>query len=85
MAVTCAALNVEAEFSGIKNLRIKETDRIEALRNELLKISDFGFRISENGFSISASTKCQTSNIKHQTHHDHRMLLSFAPLAIPFG
>ncbi len=83
MAVICAALGVEAEFTGIKNLHIKETDRLLALKTELKEIgveSEF----SNFQFSIPVS-ELRTPNSELLTYSDHRMALSFAPLALMFG
>jgi len=84
VAVTCAVLGVPAELKGVQNLRIKETDRLVALRTELNKmevpslISNFGFQISDaHGLKFPSST--------FQTYNDHRMAMSFAPLALRFS
>jgi len=84
IAVTCAALEIPAEFSGVKNLRIKESDRMKAMQVELIKIgvvceiSDFGFRIAD-------FENVQTSIFKFQTYLDYRIAMSLAPLALKYG
>jgi 3-phosphoshikimate 1-carboxyvinyltransferase len=83
LAVTCAALGVEAEFSGIKNLRIKETDRLQALQNELEKIGS-EIKISNDQLSIFNSQLRIPDSIL-QTYNDHRMAMSLAPLALKLG
>lgn len=91
MAVTCGALGTEGTFSGLQTLSIKETDRIAALRNELKKMQVAFSRISEtDGSSHSVideiyrvSGRAQfPEEISFPTYEDHRMAMSFAPLAI---
>ena len=80
MIVLCAAKNIKATFTGLKSLRIKETDRIVALQNELLK---FGVKLDETGdevFTLSGTFKMSHQTIS--TYNDHRMAMAFAPLAL---
>jgi 3-phosphoshikimate 1-carboxyvinyltransferase len=80
--VTCAALNIEASFSGINHLRLKESDRIEGLKNELAKI---GAKLEKKGSEYLLTTSNSLNNIKEadfDTYNDHRMAMSFAPLAL---
>ena len=46
MAATCAGLQVEAEFTGIENLHLKESDRVESMRQELTKLGNLPLRFS---------------------------------------
>jgi 3-phosphoshikimate 1-carboxyvinyltransferase len=76
----CAAKGITGEFTGLESLRIKETDRIAALQNELKKI---GAELTEPS---TGNWKLETGNIpKHSvtihTYHDHRMAMGLAPLA----
>ena len=80
IAVTCFGLGVEAEFTGLHTLRIKETDRLQALKNELEKLGG-QVEISNDSLWLGASGKIK-SNISIDTYHDHRMALAFAPLAL---
>ena len=81
VAVTCAALGVKARLTGLKTLRIKETDRIAAIQIELRKL---GYVVEfENDDLIilpSLRTLAMTNAIK--TYNDHRMAMAFAPLAL---
>ncbi|OFY84964.1 MAG: 3-phosphoshikimate 1-carboxyvinyltransferase [Bacteroidetes bacterium RIFCSPLOWO2_12_FULL_35_15] len=81
IAVVASALKIPAFFNGLHTLRIKETDRIQALKNELHK---FGVEIeivSDNAIKINPSAFCNTdSAIK--TYEDHRMAMAFATLAM---
>jgi len=81
----CAALGYETSFTGLETLKIKETDRILALQNELAK---FGVRLfeEENGkYRLDCSKKSNPENITIKTYEDHRMAMAFAPLALVFN
>jgi 3-phosphoshikimate 1-carboxyvinyltransferase len=84
LAVTCAALGVKAELSGVKNLRIKETDRLNALQSELKRIG-VDSESSSFIFHLSSLSSLKTPNSPFQTYHDHRMAMCLAPLALKFG
>lgn len=79
IAVVCAAKGIEGSFKGLESLRIKETDRITALQNELAKINA---QLIEEGdtWHLIPSGKLPDKVIIH-TYHDHRMAMAFAPLA----
>ncbi|NBW37339.1 MAG: 3-phosphoshikimate 1-carboxyvinyltransferase [Cytophagia bacterium] len=79
IAVVCAAKGIEGSFSGLESLRIKETDRIAALQNELAKINA---QLIEEGdhWKLIPSSHLPDS-VKINTYHDHRMAMAFAPLA----
>jgi 3-phosphoshikimate 1-carboxyvinyltransferase len=84
MACLCVAKEITFHFSGLKTLKIKETDRIAALQNELAKFGAFLNEPQEgelawNG-TINAKFKNENPIIK--TYHDHRMALAFAPMSI---
>ncbi len=84
MACLCVAKKIPFHFSGLKTLKIKETDRISALQNELAK---FGAILTEpapgelawNGIT---ETNRIIQNPVIETYHDHRMALAFAPMAL---
>jgi 3-phosphoshikimate 1-carboxyvinyltransferase len=76
----CAAKGITGEFTGLESLRIKETDRIAALQNELKKI---GAELTE---PTTGNWQLVTRNlplhpITIHTYHDHRMAMGLAPLA----
>jgi len=79
--VVCAALGHEATFTGLETLKIKETDRIKALQNELAKI---GIKLIEKGqvYKLDCSEKQIPERIFVHTYEDHRMAMAFAPLAL---
>jgi 3-phosphoshikimate 1-carboxyvinyltransferase len=81
-AVTCCLRNIPFSFSGLQSLKIKETDRIAALINELRK---FGFALRENGEGtlIWKGESCEAQRtICIATYDDHRMAMAFAPAAL---
>lgn len=84
MACLCVAKQIPFHFTGLKTLKIKETDRIAALQNELAK---FGAEITEPEHGQLAWDGIVNSELKQnepmvETYHDHRMALAFAPMAI---
>jgi 3-phosphoshikimate 1-carboxyvinyltransferase len=83
-AVLCVCKGIPFHFKGLQTLKIKETDRISALLNELAKFGavltePFGGELAWDG-SFDQSL-IQTSPLIN-TYHDHRMALAFAPAAM---
>lgn len=80
IVVTCLGLGIGCHLTGLHTLKIKETDRLEALRIELTKL---GANISVTNDSLTlVATKSINSNVKIATYNDHRMAMAFAPLAL---
>lgn len=80
ISVTCFGLGLECHLTGLHTLKIKETDRLEALQKELSKLSA---TVSITADSLTlAPSKQINSNIKIATYNDHRMAMAFAPLAL---
>lgn len=79
VAVVCAAKGVEGNFMGLESLRIKETDRIAALQNELRKIGA-DLREEKDHWKLIPSKKFPEKAF-FNTYKDHRMAMAFAPLA----
>ena len=79
--VCCAALGHDATFTGLETLKIKETDRVNALQTELLKI---GVKLIEKNqtYKLDSSGLVLDKKIKISTYDDHRMAMAFAPLAL---
>ena len=79
--VLCAAKNAKYKFTGLESLRIKETDRIKALQNELIK---FNVDLAEETSEIFVLKGIFNSKAIPliETYNDHRMAMSFAPLAL---
>lgn len=80
IAVTCFGLGVNCVLTGLHTLKIKETDRLVALENELTKLGA-DISVTDHSLEIKESSKIR-SNIQIETYHDHRMAMAFAPLAI---
>lgn len=78
---TCAALGIPFHFSGLGSLKIKETDRVEAMKTELKKI---GVVISDHNDDelIWKGNRCKPTWEPFDTYGDHRMAMSLAPLAM---
>lgn len=83
VVATCCGLDVKFHFTGLATLRIKETDRIKALQNELLKLG-YVLKAKNNSELIWDGQKCEASMEPIDTYNDHRMAMSLAPLAIKF-
>ena len=83
LAVTAAVKNSSAKFTGLKNLRIKESDRLNALETELKKCG-FDVMIEKDTLKINPVFNFQFSSFNFNTYNDHRMAMAFAPLALIF-
>ncbi len=80
VATVCTVLKIPSMFRGVKNLRIKESDRLNALKNELVKIGG-NLIVEEDLFSIEPGEYLNDETIFH-SYNDHRMVMAFAPLAL---
>ncbi len=80
VVVTCFGLGIACDISGLHTLKIKETDRLVALKNELKKLGA-SIKVTDKSLHLSASNKIN-KNIAIDTYQDHRMAMAFAPLAI---
>lgn len=89
---TCAALGIRGRFEGLNSLRIKETDRISALQTEFGKL---GVKVESaeiadllQSIEIAPAGKKKPgfpANVLFETYGDHRMAMTFAPLALKLG
>lgn len=83
VAVTCFGLGIACHLTGLHTLKIKETDRLEALKTELSKL---GATISVTGDSLTLESFSSDFVIAKSeaitTYQDHRMAMAFAPLAL---
>lgn len=80
--VTCCMMNIPFMFTGLQSLKIKETDRIEALKAEMKKL---GYLIydSQNSILEWNGERCEPeTEAVIRTYEDHRMAMAFAPAAI---
>ncbi len=80
--VTCCMLGVPFEFSGLQSLKIKETDRIEALITEMAKLGYVLKETEEAVLSWDGIKKKSENEISIKTYNDHRMAMAFAPIAL---
>lgn len=80
IAVTCLALKISCKLTGLHTLKIKETDRIIALENEIKKFNIFPV-VTNESIEFNAS-KAIFNATKILTYEDHRMAMAFACLAI---
>ena len=80
IAVTCLGLGMGCELTGLHTLKIKETDRLEAMHAELSK---FGANVGVTDKSLQMTPISDlASEVSLNTYNDHRMAMAFAPLAL---
>ncbi len=80
IAVTCFGLNISCTLTGLHTLKIKETDRLVALQNELTKL---GGQVTITDASLQLNRRNEIkSDISVKTYNDHRMAMAFAPLGL---
>ena len=80
IAVTCFGLGIGCHLTGLHTLKIKETDRLEALKTELTKLGAT-ISVTNESLTLEASNHIN-ENIAIDTYQDHRMAMAFAPLAL---
>ena len=80
ISVTAMCMGIPLILTGLQTLKIKETDRIIALKNELSKLGA-NVDYNENSISINPPNKLN-ENINIKTYDDHRMALSFSPVGL---
>ena len=80
IVVSCLGLRIQCQITGLHTLKIKETDRLVALKSEIYK---FGTEINISNDSLSLlNPKPLVSGAIVETFNDHRMAMAFAPLAL---
>jgi 3-phosphoshikimate 1-carboxyvinyltransferase len=80
--VTCAALDIPFHFKGLATLKIKETDRIEALKREMAKLGYVIHDVNDSELYWDGE-RCEPQLEQGiDTYEDHRMALAFAPFAM---
>lgn len=86
VAVMCAGSKLKGvQLKGLSTLVIKETDRIQALKNELSQFNVKATSLGNDTLHIDAGDFLTSQKAPVQTYHDHRMAMSFAPLAQKTG
>ena len=79
--VTSLGLSIHTKLTGLNTLKIKETDRLVALKNEISKFNT-DVIIDDQSIEINNFPKVLPENIEIDTYHDHRMALAFSPLSV---
>ena len=80
IAVTCFGLGISCQLAGLHTLKIKETDRLEALQTELTKLGA-DIQVTSEALRLQPATYIHP-NISISTYQDHRMAMAFAPLVL---
>lgn len=80
IAVTCFGMGVSCYLTGLHTLKIKETDRLEALKDELTKLGA-SIGVTDHSLALESSSKINP-DIAIETYNDHRMAMAFAPLGL---
>ena len=83
LVVTCCLIGLPFKFTGLQTLKIKETDRISALQNELIKL---GYKLISSDKSLEWDGESIAPKVAPviETYDDHRMAMAFAPAAFLF-
>ena len=82
---TCAGLEIEATISGLETLVSKETNRLEALKNELQKFNIDLEIIENHTLYLKGGQTITNPTSDIETYNDHRMAMAFAPLSLAAG
>ncbi len=80
IAVTCLGLGIGCDLQGLHTLKIKETDRLLALKTEIEKLGG-QIKITDDCLQLSPGGTIK-KNVSVATYNDHRMAMAFAPLAL---
>ena len=85
VVVACVMLQIPFRFTGLQSLKIKETDRLTALKTELFKLG-YPLEIEADNTLEWKGGRCRTeASPVIATYEDHRMAMSFAPIALCMG
>ena len=84
LIVTCVALNRSVVFHGIRNLVLKESNRVDVMLAELSKLYTINYLVDDNSIIVYSSSpiliNSYINTILIQTYSDHRVAMAFAPL-----
>lgn len=81
IVVTCLGLGINCKLEGLHTLKLKETDRLLALKREIEKFEVDCVTISNQSITLKNNSKLK-SGVSINTYDDHRMAMSFAPLSM---
>jgi 3-phosphoshikimate 1-carboxyvinyltransferase len=85
VAAVCGALNITADLTGLKNFRLKESDRAAAMQRELYNMGVRTDFCGGSKFKVYTGTGMRLWNKPVKTYHDHRIAMAFAALATKTG
>ena len=80
--VTCALMNIPFRFSGLQSLKIKETDRMAALIQEMGKLGYILHETDDRILSWEGLATLYSADVAIDTYEDHRMAMAFAPACV---
>ncbi len=83
LVVCCSVMNIPFRFTGLSSLKIKETDRIEALKAEMRKLG-YVLKDVDGCELVWDGERCEATMEPIDTYGDHRMAMAFAPLCFHF-
>lgn len=81
IAVSCLGLGIGCDLTGLHTLKIKETDRLEALQTEITKLGGT-IEVTDASLHLTKTNTALVENCRIATYHDHRMAMAFAPLGL---
>ncbi len=81
IAVSCLGLGIACNLTGLHTLKIKETDRLEALKAEITKLGGV-IEVTDKTLHLKKRNRPIKENCTIATYHDHRMAMAFAPLGL---
>ncbi|WP_299685070.1 3-phosphoshikimate 1-carboxyvinyltransferase [uncultured Dokdonia sp.] len=81
IAVSCFGLGIACDLTGLHTLKIKETDRLEALKAEITKLGGT-IEVTDKALHLKKRNTPIKENCTIATYHDHRMAMAFAPLGL---
>jgi 3-phosphoshikimate 1-carboxyvinyltransferase len=79
--ITCLGLGVDCDLQGLHTLKIKETDRLLALKKEIEKFDVDKIDVTDQSIILKNNSAIK-SGVSIDTYNDHRMAMSFAPLSL---
>ncbi|YCJ91891.1 MAG: 3-phosphoshikimate 1-carboxyvinyltransferase [Candidatus Karelsulcia muelleri] len=82
IVVTCAGLKIKCFLTGLETLKIKETDRLKALKIELFKLGIKSIKTNNSLLLNNFNFNFKKKNMYIYTYDDHRMAMSFSTLSI---
>jgi 3-phosphoshikimate 1-carboxyvinyltransferase len=83
ISVVAAAKNITLHLTGVESLKVKETDRVLALQNELIKLGASLKEVKSNElYTVSGSFSTEGTVPEIETYDDHRMAMAFAPVGL---